>query len=228
MRILLVEDNARLAALITDGLSAQGYAVDWSENLGSARHALEISSYDLLLVDLGLPDGDGLELIRSMRRGKNPAPVLVLTARGGLDDRVVGLDAGADDYLVKPFQMPELAARCRALLRRPNVSLNTVLSSGNVTLDPATRSISVSETPIEATPREVTLLESLLRREGQVVARTALENSLYAMSAEVTPNALEATMSRLRKRLAANSASIEIKTVHGIGYALYSRKQHHD
>ena len=228
MRILLVEDNARLAALIRDGLSAQGYAVDWSESVGSAKHALDINSYDLLLVDLGLPDGDGLDLIRLMRRSRNPAPVLVLTARGGLDDRVVGLDAGADDYLVKPFQMPELAARCRALLRRPGASLDTVLSSGNVTLDTATRSVSISEKPIEATPREVTLLESLLRREGHVVARTALENSLYAMSAEVTPNALEATMSRLRKRLAANAANIEVKTVHGIGYALYSPKQRHD
>jgi DNA-binding response OmpR family regulator len=228
MRILLVEDNARLAALITDGLSAQGYAVDWNENLGSAKHALDINSYDLLLVDLGLPDGDGLDLIRSMRRSRNRAPVLVLTARGGLDDRVVGLDAGADDYLVKPFQIAELAARCRALLRRPSASLDTVLSSGNVTLNTATRSVLVGEEAIEATPREVTLLESLLRREGQVVARTALENSLYAMSAEVTPNALEATMSRLRKRLAGNAANIEIKTVHGIGYALYSPKQHHD
>lgn len=228
MRILLVEDNARLAALITGGLSAQGYAVDWNENLGSAKHALDINSYDLLLVDLGLPDGDGLDLIRSMRRSRNRAPVLVLTARGGLDDRVVGLDAGADDYLVKPFQMPELAARCRALLRRPSASLDTVLSSGNVTLNTATRSVLVGEEAIEATAREVTLLESLLRREGQVVARTALENSLYAMSAEVTPNALEATMSRLRKRLAGNAANIEIKTVHGIGYALYSPKQRHD
>jgi DNA-binding response OmpR family regulator len=114
------------------------------------------------------------------------------------------------------------------LLRRPSASLDTVLSSGNVTLNTATRSVLVGEEAIEATPREVTLLESLLRREGQVVARTALENSLYAMSAEVTPNALEATMSRLRKRLAGNAANIEIKTVHGIGYALYSPKQHHD
>ena len=149
-------------------------------------------------------------------------PILILTARGGLDDRVLGLDAGADDYLVKPFQIPELAARCRALLRRPGASLGTELTVGNVVLHSAERSVKVSGQPIEATPREVDLLECLLRRAGHVVAKPALEGALYSMDAEVTPNALEACVSRLRKRLASGGADVQIRTVHGVGYALFA------
>jgi DNA-binding response OmpR family regulator len=220
MRLLLVEDNPRLAGLIRDGLHGQGFAVDWCGTVAGAETALQINDYDLMLLDLGLPDGDGLDLLRSVRRGKNTTPILVLTARGGLDDRVSGLDAGADDYLVKPFQIPELAARCRALLRRPGSALGTILVCGNVALDTAERAVSVAARPVEAPPREVDLLEHLLRRSGHVVAKPALENSLYAMDAEVTPNALEAVVSRLRKRLAAASADVTIRTVHGVGYAL--------
>jgi DNA-binding response OmpR family regulator len=117
MRLLLIEDNARLGSLVRDGLIPQGFAVDWVETVEDAELAMKVATYDLLLVDLGLPDGDGLDIVRRSRRDKNATPILVLTARGGLDDRVTGLDAGADDYLVKPFQIPELAARCRALLR---------------------------------------------------------------------------------------------------------------
>ncbi|WP_231565130.1 winged helix-turn-helix domain-containing protein [Sphingomonas sp. Ant H11] len=149
-------------------------------------------------------------------------PILVLTARGGLDDRVMGLDAGADDYLVKPFQIPELAARCRALLRRPGASLGTHLTVGNVILDSAERSVTVGGTPVDATPREVDLLECLLRRAGHVVAKPALEGALYSMDAEVTPNALEACVSRLRKRLTSAAADVQIRTVHGVGYALFA------
>lgn len=222
MRLLLVEDNARLAALVGEGLEKQGFAVDWYETVDGAEHAQTVAHYDLLLVDLGLPDGDGLDLIRAMRRRRNSTPILVLTARGGLDDRVAGLDAGADDYLVKPFQIPELAARCRALLRRPGNALDAVLTAGDIVLVPAERTIRVSGQAIEATPREVALLEQLLRRSGHVVAKPALENALYSMDAEVTPNALEATVSRLRKRLAAAASDVQIKTVHGVGYALFA------
>lgn len=220
MRLLLVEDNARLAALVSEGLDKQGFAVDWSDTIDSAEHAQTVARYDLLLVDLGLPDGDGLDLIRAMRRRRDSTPILVLTARGGLDDRVAGLDAGADDYLVKPFQIPELAARCRALLRRPGTALDTVLTAGNVALVPSERAVLVGGNPMEAPPREVALLEELLRRSGHVVAKPALENALYSMGAEVTPNALEATVSRLRKRLVAADADVRVKTVHGVGYAL--------
>ncbi|MEO8375750.1 MAG: response regulator transcription factor [Sphingomonas bacterium] len=222
MRLLLVEDNARLASLIREGLDRQGFAVDWCETVDGAEHVLRINDYDLVLLDLGLPDGDGLDLVRGLRRRKDMMPILILTARGGLDDRVKGLDAGADDYLVKPFQIPELAARCRALLRRPGASLGTQLTAGNVILDSAERTVTIAGAPIDATPREVGLLECLLRRAGHVVAKPALEGALYSMDAEVTPNALEACMSRLRKRLTAAAADVQIRTVHGVGYALFA------
>ncbi|PTS75724.1 DNA-binding response regulator [Sphingomonas sp. HMWF008] len=222
MRLLLVEDNARLARLIREGLDQQGFAVDWCETVDGAEHALKINDYDLLLLDLGLPDGEGLDLVRALRRRRDTMPILILTARGGLDDRVLGLDAGADDYLVKPFQIPELAARCRALLRRPGASLGTELTVGNVILHSADRAVTVAGAAIEATPREVDLLECLLRRAGHVVAKPALEGALYAMDAEVTPNALEACVSRLRKRLTTAGANVQIRTVHGVGYALFA------
>ncbi|OYU15738.1 MAG: DNA-binding response regulator [Alphaproteobacteria bacterium PA4] len=222
MRLLLVEDNPRLAGLIRDGLRGQGFAVDGCTGLADAEAALQVNSYDLLLLDLGLPDGDGLALLRAIRRRRDTTPILVITARGGLDDRVSGLDAGADDYLVKPFQIPELAARCRALLRRPGAALGTVLIGGNVALDTAAREVLVAGCTVETPPREVDLLEHLLRRAGHVVAKASLENALYAMDAEVTPNALEAVVSRLRKRLAATAANVTIRTVHGVGYALFT------
>lgn len=222
MRLLLVEDNARLASLIREGLDRQGFAVDWCETVDGGDHALRINEYDLMLLDLGLPDGDGIDLVRDLRRRGDALPILVLTARGGLDDRVAGLDAGADDYLVKPFQIPELAARCRALLRRPGASLGTELAVGNIVLHSSERSVGVAGTPITATPREVDLLECLLRRAGHVVAKSALEGALYSMDAEVTPNALEACVSRLRKRLTTAGADVQIRTVHGVGYALFA------
>jgi len=222
MRLLLIEDNARLASLVREGLDQQGFAVDWCETVDAAEHALQINDYDLMLLDLGLPDGDGLDLVRSLRRRHDMMPILILTSRGGLDDRVAGLDAGADDYLVKPFQIRELAARCRALLRRPGASLGTRLTVGNVVLESAERVVAVADIRIDATPREVDLLECLLRRAGHVIGKPALENALYSMDAEVTPNALEATVSRLRKRLGAAGANVQIRTVHGVGYALFA------
>jgi DNA-binding response OmpR family regulator len=225
MRLLLVEDNARLAGLIADGLSGQGFALDCCASIDDAQAAQQLCTYDLMLLDLGLPDGDGIDFIRALRRAQDMTPILVLTARAGLDDRVAGLDAGADDYLVKPFQIPELAARCRALLRRPGAALATELAAGNVVLDTAQRALTVAAVHVDATPREVDLLEQLLRRAGHVLPKPVLENALYAMDAEVTPNALEASVSRLRKRLAAAGADIQIRTVHGVGYALFARHE---
>ncbi|KEP67993.1 transcriptional regulator [Thioclava dalianensis] len=221
MRLLLIEDNRRLASLIRDGLSRQGFAIDWCETANAAKSALAISDYDLLLLDLGLPDEDGLDCIRQIRTGGNTVPILILTARGGLDDRVTGLDAGADDYVIKPIQIAELAARCRALLRRPRTMLGTKLQAGNVMLESAERAFSVAGSPVNATPREVDLLEALLRRSGHVATKQMLDNTLYAMGAEVTPNALEASVSRLRKRLSRAAADVEIRTVHGVGYGLF-------
>lgn len=220
MRLLLIEDNARLGSLIVEGLVREGFVVDWRETLEAAFEARELTTYDLILLDLGLPDGDGLDLVRRLRRARDTTPILIITARGGLGDRIAGLDVGADDYLVKPFEMAELAARCRALLRRPGACLGVVLQTGNVAMDTATRSLTVGGAPVVISPRELGLLEHLLRRAGQVVPKSSLEDQLYAMDAEVTPNALEVAVSRLRKRLAAAGADVVLRTAHGVGYAL--------
>ncbi len=220
MRLLLIEDNARLGALVVDGLGQDGFVVDWCETLEDGLEARGLAAYDLILLDLGLPDGDGLDLVRRLRRHRDSVPILILTARGGLGERIAGLDVGADDYLVKPFDIAELAARCRALLRRPGACLGVVLQAGNVALDTTNRSLQVAGAPVAMPPRELALLEHLLRRAGQVVAKTLLEDQLYALDAEVSPNALEVAVSRLRKRLAAANADLTLRTAHGVGYAL--------
>ena len=223
MRLLLVEDNPQLAQLVQDGLTRQGFVIDRGGSLKEAMTARGAASYDLILLDLGLPDGDGMSLVRELRRGSDPTPILILTARGGLNDRLIGLDGGADDYLVKPFEIAELAARCRALLRRPGASLGVVLQLGNVALDTTTRTVTVNQQRIDVPPREVALLEQLLRRAEQVVRRNQLEESLYSFGEEVTPNALESAVSRLRKRLTAADANVLVRTAHGIGYALFQQ-----
>ena len=220
MRLLLVEDNARLSGLVSRALVAEGFAVDAAETLRAAEELLELVTYDLIIVDLGLPDGDGLTLIKAVRAHSDSTPILIITARGGLDDRIAGLDLGADDYLVKPFATEELAARCRALLRRPGGVLGTILTAGNLSLDCNAREARVDNRRIDLPPRELSLLELLLRRAGQVVPRSNLENGLYSMGEEVSPNALEAAVSRLRRRLSAAGSDVALHTAHGIGYAL--------
>jgi DNA-binding response OmpR family regulator len=220
MRLLLVEDNPQLGELVTAGLTREGFAVDWRRDVEAALEARALAAYDAILLDLGLPDHDGLELLKRLRREGDSTPVLVLTARGELGDRVRGLDLGADDYVVKPFDVSEVAARCRALLRRPGACLGVVLTCGNVSLDTATRTVTVDGAAVAVSPREAALLEHLLRRSGNVVPRPSLEDQLYAMDAEVTPNALEVAVSRLRKRLLAAGADVALRTVHGVGYAL--------
>jgi DNA-binding response OmpR family regulator len=223
MRLLLVEDNPQLAQLVQEGLTSQGFAIDRCGSLKQAQAARAAASYDLILLDLGLPDGDGMALVRQLRRENDSTPILILTARGGLNDRLIGLDGGADDYVVKPFEIAELAARCRALLRRPGASLGVVLQLGNVALDTTTRTVMVKEQRIDVPPREVALLEQLLRRAEQVVRRNQLEESLYSFGEEVTPNALESAVSRLRKRLTAAEANVVVRTAHGIGYAIFQQ-----
>jgi DNA-binding response OmpR family regulator len=223
MRLLLVEDNPPLAELVQEGLTRQGFAIDRCGSLKDAMAARAGASYDLVLLDLGLPDGDGMNLVRELRQGNDSTPILILTARGGLNDRLIGLDGGADDYLVKPFEIAELAARCRALLRRPGASLGVVLHLSNVALDTTTRTVTVNEQRIDVPPREVALLEQLLRRAEQVVRRNQLEESLYSFGEEVTPNALESAVSRLRKRLNAAEANVVVRTAHGIGYAIFQQ-----
>lgn len=220
MRLILIEDNHRLAESIRLSLEAEGFAVDGFETLTAARAALTAVPYDLILLDLGMPDGDGVEMIASLRRSKVATPVLIITARDGIGDRVRGLDAGADDYLVKPFATAELAARCRALLRRPGGMLGAVLQAGNVSLDTTTREVRVAGRNVNMPPREVALLEQLLRQCGRVVTKAAIDASLYALHAEVTPNAIDTALSRLRRRLNGAGADVSIHTAHGIGYML--------
>jgi len=223
MRLLLVEDNPQLAQLVQDGLSSQGFVIDRCGSLKEAIATRAAATYDLILLDLGLPDGDGMNLVRKLRQANDSIPILILTARGGLNDRLIGLDGGADDYLVKPFEIAELAARCRALLRRPGASLGVVLQLGNVALDTTTRTVTVNEQRVDVPPREVALLEQLLRRAEQVVRRNQLEESLYSFGEDVTPNALESAVSRLRRRLASADANVIVRTAHGIGYALFQQ-----
>lgn len=220
MRILLVEDNGRLAELVTQGLRTGGFAVDHFQTVEEADAALGTVSYDLAIFDLGLPDGDGLGLLKQARRKGQSLPVLILTARDGVGDRVQGLDAGADDYVLKPFAMAELLARVRALLRRPGDALSIELTCGALTLDTNSREIRVAQQRVSFPPRETEFLEQLLRRSGKVVAKRALEEGLYGFDDEVSTNTVEVMMSRLRKRLAQVGADVTIHTIRGVGYML--------
>jgi len=205
------------------GLRKVGFAVDTAASLAEADELLAVGAIDLMILDLGLPDGDGRVYLARLRRAGRRFPVLVVTARGGLDDRVGSLDDGADDYLVKPFEMAELAARCRALLRRPGGSLGVVLTCGPLTLDSVNSQATLLGENLPLTRREFDLLTLLLRRSGQVVSREMIVSALYEMGEEATPNAIEVAVSRLRKRLAAAPA-LEIHTLRGIGYLLRERR----
>jgi len=220
MRLLLVEDNARLAALMASGLTGAGFVVDTSATLADAKSALSVADYDLLLLDIGLPDREGTSLLRPLRAAGHHLPVLIVTARGGLQDRVAGLDLGADDYLVKPFEMAELLARCRALLRRPGQCLGVQLTAGDVLLDTVAHRVTVAGHEQDLGRREFALLELLLRRLGQVVPRQSVEQALYSFDQDISPNAIEAVVSRLRKRLVAAGTTVTIHTVRGVGYLL--------
>lgn len=218
-RLLVVEDNERLAALIADGLGGRGYACDIAHNLADADDALSSANFDAIVLDLGLPDGDGLEWLRA-RRPSGETPTLVLTARGELEDRVKGLDAGADDYLPKPFSIDELAARLRALLRRPGRRADPMLTVGALRYDTASRTAWAHDRPLDLARREADLLELLMRRAGQVVRRQAIEDAIYRFDEAVTPNAVEAIVSRLRRKLDEAGLTAKLHTVRGVGYLL--------
>lgn len=220
MRVLLVEDNLRLSTLVRRGLEKEGFTVDGVGTISDAEAAVEAAPFDVVILDLGLPDGDGLDLLRGMRAGGSHVPVLVLTARDGVDDRVKGLNAGADDYLLKPFAVEELSARLRALLRRPDGALGLSLTAGNITFDTSAREVRVGNERIKISKKEMGVLEQLMRRAGRVVPKDMLESKLYGFDDEVTPNSLEASVSRLRKRLIQVEASVTIHTLRGVGYLL--------
>jgi DNA-binding response OmpR family regulator len=220
MRILLIEDHERLAQSIVDGLAAFGLRVDLIAKADEGLAAASSISYDAIILDLGLPDRDGLEVISELRAQAKHIPVLILTARDGIDDRVKGLDCGADDYLLKPFAMKELAARLRALLRRPGGPLGATINIGNISLDTTTRQIKVDGRVVAISRRELDALELLMRRADQVVPKRLFEDSVYGLSDEVVPNTIEALISRLRRRLETIEARVFIHTLRGVGYLL--------
>jgi DNA-binding response OmpR family regulator len=221
MRILLIEDQRELAAVLADGLKDSGFAVDTARTVAEACEAVALAPYDMILVDRKLPDGDGLDWVRRQRRLGSSTPVIVITATmPDVDDRIEGLNAGADDYVLKPVLIDELVARIRAVLRRPRTAFLPVLNAGNIALDLTSRQVSIGGLPVHIPRREVGLIELLMRRFGRVVPRAALEESLYSFDDEVSPNAIEVAVYRLRTHLARSGATVTIRTVRGMGYAL--------
>ena len=217
MRILVVEDDALVADAICRGLGRCGFAVDHVGSAERAEAALELEHFDLAIVDIGLPGADGLALVRRLRAAGRALPVLILTARDGLADRVDALDLGADDYLVKPFELPELAARSRALIRRMRSVASARLSIGELALDLAGRCAHIGRDPLELTRREWSILECLALQAGRVVAKDRLLQAIASWDDEISHNAIEVYVSRLRAKLGAAAA---IHTVRGIGYRL--------
>lgn len=218
MRLLLVEDNERLSGLISAALTKAGFDIDVQATAADAEAALRSVSYAALVLDLGLPDRDGLTLLKQVRQAGDTLPILILTARGGLEDRVRGLDAGADDYLVKPFAQEELLARIRVLLRRPGGLLGHALELGALRLDTVSREVTVDGKLLALSPREAAVLEILLRRAGRVVPKKLVEDHLFGLSGEGSTNAIEVYVHRLRKQLADADANVSVHTIRGIGY----------
>jgi DNA-binding response OmpR family regulator len=218
MRILLVEDDTMLADSIREGLEKGGFSVDHLAAAEPAESALAVTHYDLAIVDIGLPHMDGLELIRRFRRRGLALPVLILTARDGLDDRIRGLDIGADDYMVKPFQLPELLARMRALIRRSCSATSSELTAGRVRLDLARREATLDGKGLDLTGREWDIMQQLMLASPNVLVKQKMVESLSEWDNEITVNAVEIYVSRLRQKL--QDSGVEIRTIRGIGYRL--------
>ena len=216
MRLLLVEDDEMIAAAMQDGLRQGGYSVDWARDGREAELALAGTPYDLLLLDLGLPRKSGLEVLRAVRAQGDSVPVLIVTARDAISDRVEGLDAGADDYLVKPFDLDELSARVRALLRRRAGRAEPLLRHRSLTLNPATHEVTLEGKPLALSGREFALLQALLERPGALLSRSQLEEKVYGWGEEVESNTIEVYIHSLRRKLGPGF----IRTVRGVGYGI--------
>lgn len=214
MRVLIVEDDPMIGASIRTGLRQDGYTADWARDGNSAEAAVATNEYDAILLDLGLPGRSGLELLALWRRKKNTVPILVITARDSVDDRVAGLDTGADDYLVKPFDLNELAARLRALLRRRSGRATPVIEHGPLHLDPATREVRLNGAAVKLSGREFALLHALLQAPGVPLSRSQLEDRLYGWEEEIGSNAVEVHIHALRRKI----GSELIRNVRGVGY----------
>jgi len=216
VRLLLTEDDAMIGEAVQRGLRQLGFALDWVRDGAAAEQALALEPYDLLLLDLGLPRKSGLELLRDLRRRGSGIPVVILTARDAMTDRVAGLDAGADDYVVKPFELPELAARIRAVLRRREGRSNPRLEHRGVTLDPASREVTQNGHPVPLSAREFAVLLALMEHPGRVLSRAQLEERLYGWGEEIESNVVEVYIHALRRKL----GTAFIRTIRGVGYRL--------
>ena len=223
MRLLVVDDNAKLRGLLSDLFTGARYAVDTVGSIADALEALSVAQYDLVLMELNLPDGDGGELLRTMRRRGLGMPVLIGTTVTDVERKVEALDDGADDVMIKPYLSDELLARIRALLRRPASVLSRVISVGNVSLDMRSRALRVDGDTLDMPRREIAVLETLMRNRAQLVAKRTLEEAVYCFRDDVSPNALEAAISRVRRRLEGAGASVRINAARGLGYMLSER-----
>jgi DNA-binding response OmpR family regulator len=217
MRVLVVEDDQVVGDAVQRALTLDGFAVDHVESAERAKAALQTESFDLAIVDIGLPKEDGMQLVKDWRRKGRSVPVLMLTARDGLSDRVNALDLGADDYLTKPFQVAELLARCRALVRRANRAASSVLLFGSLKLDLAHKEASQGDAPLELTRREWSILECLVLNAGRVVSKEKLMSAVASWNEEISPNAVEVYVSRLRSKL---GDAVVIRVIRGLGYRL--------
>jgi two-component system OmpR family response regulator len=220
MRLLLLEDDIRLAGLLRRGLQAEGHAVDTAASVEDGRWLATENPYDVLVFDVMLPDGDGFALCAEIRRAGIWTPVLMLTARDAVGDRVHGLDVGADDYLMKPFAFAELTARLRALVRRGAPERPTILTAGALTIDPAARAVEVDGRPVSLSPREYSLLELFVRRAGDVLTRTEIIERVWDWAYDGTSNVVDVYVRYLRTKLATHRSAPRIETVRGVGYVL--------
>jgi two-component system, OmpR family, response regulator len=218
MRILLVEDDRMIGAAVTQALKDAAHAVDWVMDGENAIDAAEAELYDLVVLDLGIPGPDGLQVLRRFRTFRHQLPVIIVTARDGIDDRIEGLDLGADDYLVKPFEVRELLARIRAILRRQGSGVPPILSNGTINLNPATYEASHDGKTCRLTAREFALLQALLSRPGTILSRSDLERSIYGWNEEVESNAVEFLIHAIRRKIGAAA----IRNVRGVGWMVDS------
>lgn len=220
MRVLLVEDDTLLGDGIRAGLRQDGYVVDWFTNGEEAEAALAVEAFDLMVLDLGLPGRDGLEVLNRLRRKGSEVPVLILTARDTVADRVKGLDVGGDDYMVKPFDLDELSARARALIRRSKGRASPKLEIGGLMLDPAAHEVRYEGHAIDLSPKEFAVLQTLMENVGKVVSRSRLQDSIYGWEQDVESNTVEVHVHHLRKKL----SSKLIRTIRGVGYMVEKQK----
>jgi len=223
LRLLVIEDEDRLSGILKSKLGDIGFTVDIAGSAADASAALELINYDAAILDLGLPDGDGLAVLTAARRAGNALPILILTARDAVEDRVAGLNAGADDYLTKPFAIAELIARIKALLRRPGGVLGMTLEAGNVRLDTVGRELSIGGNPVRLSRRELAILEQMMRRFGRIVPKAVLEEKLYGIDEEPDSNPIQVHVHYLRRQLETAGANVEIHTIRGVGYILADR-----